>query len=41
VLIVVAVLAEIKVALRSSLNRIVQSLEDDRWMFEGGKKSRM
>jgi hypothetical protein len=38
---VVAVLAEIKVALRSSLNGIVQSLEDDHWMFEAGERSRM
>lgn len=31
----VAVLEEIKVALKSSLERQVASLETDRWMFEG------
>ena len=30
-----AILEEIKVALKSSLERKVASLEADRWMFEG------
>jgi hypothetical protein len=35
-----AILSEIKAALASSLERKVQSLEHDNWMFEGdGKKN--
>jgi hypothetical protein len=32
--------AEIKAALKSSLQKKVASIEDDRWMFEGGAEKR-
>ncbi|KAF2253964.1 hypothetical protein BU26DRAFT_516218 [Trematosphaeria pertusa] len=35
-----AILEEIKAALQSSLEKKVQSLEHDRWMFEGDGKSK-
>ena len=39
-LIGVAILSEIKAALDSSLEKKAQSLEHDRWMFEGEGKSK-
>jgi hypothetical protein len=36
----VAVEEEIRAALKSSLKKKVASLEDDRWMFEGGGEGR-
>lgn len=35
-----AILEEVKAALQSSMERKVQSLEADRWMFEGDVKSK-
>jgi hypothetical protein len=35
----VAVEEEIKAALKSSRRKLVASIEDDRWMFEGGSTS--
>ena len=35
-----ALMEEVKVALKASLNRTVASLENDRWMFEGDARPR-